>query len=160
MAEAWKSARYRPKARQRFFMKVVRAIGAFLLFLVSPVLLVASALVLAATDILFLIFGRRRQATGSVACEKAASVVIPNWNGRDLLEKYLPSVVAAMAGNPRNEIIVVDNASEDGSAEFVAKHFPEVRVIRNAKNLGFGGGSNLGFREARNDIVVLLNSDM
>src|ERR1700691_3503685 len=40
-----------------------------------------------------------------------ATVVIPNWNGRDLLERYLPSVVAALAGNPDNEIVVVDNGS-------------------------------------------------
>src|SRR5262249_30216810 len=90
----------------------------------------------------------------------AASVVIPNWNGRDLLEKYLPSVVTALAGNPRNEIVVVDNGSTDGSADYVRAHFPQVNVVALPENLGFGGGSNAGFREAKNDIVVLLNSDM
>lgn len=89
---------------------------------------------------------------------KAASVVIPNWNGRELLEKYLPSVIEACG--EENEVIVVDNGSEDGSAGFVRKRFPRVRVLALARNLGFGGGSNHGVREARNDIVVLLNSDM
>ncbi|MBZ5622325.1 MAG: glycosyltransferase, partial [Acidobacteriia bacterium] len=56
-----------------------------------------------------------------------ASVVIPNWNGKELIEKYLPSVIAALAGDSGNEIIVVDNGSTDGSAEFVAKAFPSVR---------------------------------
>jgi O-antigen biosynthesis protein len=141
-------------------MKFLRAIGAFFLLLLSPVLLVVSALALAATDILFSIFGRKSRQPPSPACANAASVVIPNWNGRDLLEKYLPSVIAALSGNSDNEIIVVDNASEDGSAEFITQQFPGVRVIRSIKNLGFGGGSNLGFKEAKNDIVVLLNSDM
>jgi GT2 family glycosyltransferase len=90
----------------------------------------------------------------------SASVVIPNWNGRDLLEKYIPSIIEAMDGNPDNEIIVVDNGSEDGSAEFLRQHFPSVRVLALDRNLGFGGGSNAGFRAAKNDIVVLLNSDM
>ncbi len=90
----------------------------------------------------------------------AASVVIPNWNGRDLLERYLPSVVEALAGNPENEVIVVDNGSTDGSADFVRERFPSVRVLALDRNLGFGGGSNAGFRAAKNDIVVLLNSDM
>jgi O-antigen biosynthesis protein len=90
----------------------------------------------------------------------AASVVIPNWNGRDLLEKYLPSVVAAMAGTAANEVIVVDNGSTDGSAAYVREHFPGVRVLALGENLGFGGGSNAGFAAATNDIVVLLNSDM
>ncbi len=90
----------------------------------------------------------------------AASVVIPNWNGRDLLAKYLPSVIAAWRAIRTNEIIVVDNGSEDGSAEFVREHFPSVRLLALERNLGFGGGSNAGFRAAQNDIVVLLNSDM
>ena len=90
----------------------------------------------------------------------AASVVIPNWNGRDLLEKYLPSVVEALGGNPANEIIVVDNGSRDGSVAFVSEHFPSVRLLALDRNLGFGGGSNTGFRAANNGIVVLLNSDI
>jgi len=90
----------------------------------------------------------------------AASIVIPNWNGRDLLEKYLGFVVKAAADNVANEVIVVDNGSGDGSAAWVREHFPEVRVIALEKNLGFGGGSNAGFRAAKHDIVVLLNSDM
>lgn len=111
-------------------------------------------------DLLFLLFGRRRLTPDTRPNTASASVVIPNWNGRDLLEKYLPSVVEALRGNPSNEIIVVDNGSTDGSADFVRQHFPEVTLLALPENLGFGGGSNAGFRAARNDIVVLLNSDM
>ncbi|MCW5979257.1 MAG: glycosyltransferase [Bryobacteraceae bacterium] len=90
----------------------------------------------------------------------AASVVIPSWNARDLLEKYLPSVIEALAANGKNELIVVDNASTDGSADYVKAVFPGVRVLTLESNRGFGGGSNAGFEAATNDIVVLLNNDM
>lgn len=91
---------------------------------------------------------------------RAASIVIPNWNGRDLLEKYIPSILEATKGNPANEVVVVDNASEDGSAAYLKQAFPAVRVLELDRNYGFGGGSNRGFAAAKNDIVVLLNSDM
>jgi GT2 family glycosyltransferase len=94
------------------------------------------------------------------ADNSAATVVIPNWNGKDLLAKYIPSIRTALAGNPANEILVVDNGSTDGSADFLREAFPDVTVLALPKNLGFGGGSNAGFRAAKNDIVVLLNSDM
>ena len=87
-----------------------------------------------------------------------ASIVIPTWNGRDLLEKYLPSVIEATTEG--DEVIVVDNDSSDGSAAFVRKHFPQVTLIEAESNLGFGGGNNLGVRAARNRIVVVLNNDM
>ena len=135
-------------------MIVLRFVGTLVLFFFSPVLLLASGLILAATDACFTIFGRKRPVPEQTAGNSCATVVIPNWNGRDLLEKYLPSVVAAMAGHPGSEIIVVDNASVDGSAEFLVRNFPGVRVIRSEENLGFGGGSNLGFHQAKNDIVV------
>src|ERR1035437_6592632 len=89
-----------------------------------------------------------------------ATVVLPKWNGQDLLAKYIPSVRTALAGNPANQILVVDNGSADGSADFLRDTFPEVTVFALPQNLGFGGGSNAGFRAARNDVVVLLNSDM
>ena len=87
-----------------------------------------------------------------------ASIVIPNWNGKDLLQKFLPSVVAACG--PVDEIIIVDNASTDGSAEYVRQRFPQVRVLQMEHNLGFGGGSNAGIRAARHPVVALLNNDM
>ena len=101
--------------------------------------------------------GMSADAAGRSAC---ATVVIPNWNGKDLLAKYLPSIRSALAGNPDNQILVVDNGSTDGSADFLRDTFPDVAVLALPKNLGFGGGSNAGFRAAKNDIVVLLNSDM
>ena len=58
------------------------------------------------------------------------------------------------------EIIIVDNGSTDGSAEWIRTNYPDVCVVALPQNLGFGGGSNAGFRAAKNDIVVLLNSDM
>jgi GT2 family glycosyltransferase len=141
-------------------MRLARGLATILMSLCSPLLLVCAAVALAFADLFFLLFGELRKPLSQPANLAGASVVIPNWNGRNLLEKFLPSVVAALGGNPANEIIVVDNASKDGSVEFVREHFPLVRVLALEANLGFGGGSNAGFRAARNDIVVLLNNDM
>lgn len=142
----------------------MRSLGRFartlFLVLASPLLVLAPWLALALLDAAWLLFGRRRAPSGARPDTASASVVIPNWNGRDLLEKYLPSVVEALRGHPSNEIIVVDNASADGSAEYVRQAFPEVRVLELDTNRGFGGGSNAGIQAASNDIVVLLNSDM
>src|ERR1017187_9744194 len=141
-----------------FLKRLLRALP---LLLLSPVLMAVSFVVLAVADLIWKLFGRRAPgADADAPRSSAASVVIPNWNGKDLLAKYLPSVVAALADNPANEIVVVDNGSSDGSAEFVRTAFPQVKLVALEKNLGFGGGSNAGFRAAANDIVVLLNSDM
>src|SRR5690349_5141527 len=129
------------------------------LLILSPLILLAPVALLL-TDIIWMILGKRPSGPPVITASDAATVVIPNWNGRDLLEKYLPSVIEALSGNVNNEIIVVDNGSTDGSAEFVLQTFPQVNVLALPENLGFGGGSNAGVRAARNDIVVLLNSDM
>src|SRR3954468_6601189 len=137
-----------------------RLLAALPLLIISPFTILLSVCALALTDAFWALFGKRNLAPSKAVPAKAASVVIPNWNGRDLLEKYLPSVVEALAGNPENEIVVVDNGSTDGSAAFVRERFPQVTLVALPENLGFGGGSNAGFRAARNRIVVLLNSDM
>jgi GT2 family glycosyltransferase len=131
-----------------------------LVFLVTvgPLLLVGAFLALCLSDLLPL--RRRDDDSGDEVRTGAISVVIPNWNGRDLLAKNLPSVVEALAFNPDNELIVVDNASTDGSAEFLRETFPAVTVLALESNLGFGGGSNAGIRAARHDVVLLLNNDM
>lgn len=130
------------------------------LALVAPAAALVAYFALCLTDVVWLLLGKRRRPEDTRPDTSAASVVIPNWNGKDLLEKYLPSVQKAMEGNPGNEVIVVDNGSTDGSAEYVRAAFPWVRLIALKENLGFGGGSNRGFKEAANDIVILLNSDM
>jgi O-antigen biosynthesis protein len=140
---------------------LLSGLGQLVMFVFAPVVLLVTVLALAGFDLLFLMARRKRVKPASVSpVNSSASIVIPNWNGRDLLEKYLPSVVAAAAPYAGSEIIVVDNASHDGSAAFLRENFPSVRVLAQEKNLGFGGGSNAGFRAAKNDIVVLLNSDM
>ncbi len=136
-----------------------RFVKALPLVLVFPLLLAFVLLALALADLFSAVRGKSLPANRRPSTS-AASIVIPNWNGRDLLAKYIPSILEALAGNPDNEIIVVDNGSEDGSAEFLREQFPSVRVLALDRNLGFGGGSNAGFRAASNDIVVLLNSDM
>lgn len=139
------------------FLRILRGLP---LLLLSPLFLLLPALGLTLTDLLWRLFGRPRLAPSRRPSTAAASIVIPNWNGRDLLEKYLPSVLAAIEPHPGSEVIVVENGSTDGSAEFVKRAFPAVRLLELPTNLGFGGGSNAGFRAANNDIVVLLNSDM
>jgi len=86
------------------------------------------------------------------------SVVLVSWNTRDLLAEAIASVAPTVASMPA-EIIVVDNASADGSAAMVADRFPAVRLIRNAENVGFGRANNQGFAVATGAFVLLLNSD-
>jgi N-acetylglucosaminyl-diphospho-decaprenol L-rhamnosyltransferase len=82
------------------------------------------------------------------------AIVVVNHNTRDELERCLESVFATS----RHDVIVVDNASNDGSPEMVEERFPAVRLIR-APNDGYGAGANRGFALANADILLLLNSD-
>ncbi len=87
------------------------------------------------------------------------SVVILSWNDKPYLEICLQSLRDAAPSRPM-EIIVVDNASSDGSPEMVEALFPEVRLIRNTENLGFPKGNNVGIKASRGKYVFLLNSDI
>lgn len=85
------------------------------------------------------------------------SVIILNWNGAEMLRRYLPSVVAHTKGA---EIIVADNGSTDNSLEVLAKEFPGVQTIVLDKNYGFAEGYNRAIAQAESEYVVLLNSDV
>jgi GT2 family glycosyltransferase/glycosyltransferase involved in cell wall biosynthesis len=90
-----------------------------------------------------------------------ASIIIPNWNGRELLEQCLPSVVEAVRSDGEDhEIIVVDNHSTDDSVPFLKANYPEVKVLELDRNRGFAGGCNAGAAESQNEIIVFLNNDM
>lgn len=141
-------------------VSLFRFLRALPLLILAPVLLAVGAIALAAADMAWTLFGRRRKPVNQQPAARAASLVIPNWNGKDLLQRFVPSWLAAIEGHPGSEVVVVDNGSADGSAEWLQANYPEVRLVALEKNLGFGGGSNAGFRAAKNDIVVLLNSDM
>jgi len=86
------------------------------------------------------------------------SIVIVNWNTRQLLLEVLTSVRDNAPDFPY-EVIVVDNGSSDGSAELVRSQFPEYLLIANLDNRGFAAANNQGFAIARGDQILLLNSD-
>lgn len=85
------------------------------------------------------------------------SVVIPNYNGRQLLEKNLPIIIKATRGC---EVIVVDDASDDDSVDFLKTRFPEVKVLTSSKNRGFSSTVNYGFEKAEGELILLLNTDV
>ncbi len=88
------------------------------------------------------------------------SLIIVSYNVRDLLIACLESIQAALASSRlRYEIIVVDNASNDGSPASIRQLFPGVRLIENTENLGFAAANNRGLRDAGGDVMVLLNPD-
>lgn len=85
------------------------------------------------------------------------SVIIVNWNGRRHLEHCLPALSAQ--SRPPDQIIVVDNGSDDGSVEWLQRHHPELDVVALHENLGFTGGNLRGLAESESEYVVLLNND-
>lgn len=86
------------------------------------------------------------------------SVIIVNYNTKSLLKDCLRSIFTH-THNCKYEIIVVDNASTDNSQEDITSEFPSVRWIQSNRNLGFGGGNNLGVKEAQGKYILLLNPD-
>ncbi|OHB66566.1 MAG: hypothetical protein A2Y77_14515 [Planctomycetes bacterium RBG_13_62_9] len=86
------------------------------------------------------------------------SVIIVSWNARDYLLNCLRSL-ANPVGHTQ-EVLVVDNASTDGSGEAVAEQFPQVRLIRNRENVGFARANNIGIKEAKGRYLALINSDV
>ena len=86
------------------------------------------------------------------------AIVILNWNGRAMLANYLPTVLSFSQDDAA--VIVADNASTDGSPEFLASNYPQVRMIRLERNFGFAGGYNRALKEVDAEYYVLLNSDV
>jgi hypothetical protein len=84
--------------------------------------------------------------------------VILNWNGKNFLEKFLPSLLANSIN--KADIIVADNASSDGSVEYLKSNFPTIRIIQHNKNYGFAKGYNLALEQVAADYYILLNSDI
>ncbi len=87
------------------------------------------------------------------------SIIIVNWNVKDLLRQCLRSLLSSQIGNLTTEIIVVDSASTDGSPQMVRREFPQVRLIASEQNLGYAGGNNAGVSAARGRYLFLLNPD-
>jgi O-antigen biosynthesis protein len=96
--------------------------------------------------------GAQRQALPEV------SVIIVNYNVRDFLHQALLSLQKALKGI-RSEIFVVDNASDDGSAEMVRRRFPRIQLIANTANLGFAKANNIALKKARGKFLLLINPD-
>jgi len=94
---------------------------------------------------------------GTDAPPPKVSIIIVNWNTRALLQDCLRSIIAETRSS--YEIIVVDNASSDGSARIVAEEFPDVVLLANSENRGFAAANNQGLQVARGENVLLLNPD-
>lgn len=102
----------------------------------------------------------RRERTLSETATLDVSVVIVTYRNREQIGDCLASVEASLADSGlASEIVVVDNASHDGTAELIASRFPQVRLIANERNRGFAAGVNQGIRVSRGRVVVLLNPD-
>jgi GT2 family glycosyltransferase len=90
---------------------------------------------------------------------RSVSIVIPSYDGRDLLARHLPSVLAA-AATVGAEVVVVDDGSRDGTVEYLRASFPAVTVVACAENRGFSATMNRGVGAAGGEVVVCVNNDV
>ena len=93
--------------------------------------------------------------------KKSISIIIPNYNGRHLLEKYLPYTYEAIKNADVDfEVIIVDDCSTDASVDFIQSAYPDVKLIVNPENKGFSYACNRGIDVAQCQLILLLNSDV
>ncbi|PID57800.1 hypothetical protein CSB45_06140 [candidate division KSB3 bacterium] len=90
--------------------------------------------------------------------KQLVSIILINWNGKRFLPECLRSI--REQSYPYLELFVIDNASDDGSAELLHTHYRHERLLLNHKNLGYCGGANLGIRKAHGEYILLLNPDI
>ncbi|MDO5841614.1 MAG: glycosyltransferase family 2 protein [Methanosarcina mazei] len=88
---------------------------------------------------------------------KSVSVVILSYNSKEDLKECIPSLISQTYQD--FEIIFVDNASTDGSEEFIRANYPEIKVVQTGKNLGYPAGNNAGFEVAEGEYIVVVNPD-
>jgi GT2 family glycosyltransferase len=89
----------------------------------------------------------------------AFSIILPNYNGRHLLQRNLPSLFDALEGF-KHEVIVVDDCSSDDSVSFLQREYPQVQVVCNEKNLGFSATCNRGIYTATLPLLCVVNTDV
>src|ERR1700736_2366174 len=94
-----------------------------------------------------------------IARSLQVSVVIVAWNAKKFVIDCLRSL-EENCGDIRAEVIVVDNASSDGTPEAIEKDFPKVLLIRNNENLGFAKANNIGVQRSRGEYIAFINSDV
>lgn len=90
--------------------------------------------------------------------ETSFSIIIVTWNALHHLKRFLPSVAATSYSNM--EIIIANNASDDGTGEWVKKNYPECKIVTFDKNYGYCGGNNRAVGHASGDILIFLNNDV
>ena len=100
----------------------------------------------------------KRQASIKGRRALKIAIVILNWNGRKLLEKFLPSVV--QFSEDQADIYVADNNSSDDSTEFLLKNYPQVEIVQNETNGGYAKGYNDALARINADVYALVNSDI
>lgn len=91
---------------------------------------------------------------------RSVSVVIPTYNGLQLLKETLPFTIKALRNIEDHEIIIVDDCSQDNTVAVISGDFPFVKIFANDSNLGFARTANHGMREATKDLVLFLNNDI
>jgi GT2 family glycosyltransferase len=96
---------------------------------------------------------------GLTTCMAELSIIVVSWNAKSYVQECLASLGQQTLSVP-TEIIVVDNASSDGTPEMVRQQFPEAMLIQNSDNLGFAKANNIGIRAANGKYLFLINSDV
>ena len=91
--------------------------------------------------------------------QKKLAVIILNWNGLNILKEFLPKVAETTRGDAV-DLIVADNGSDDGSAQWVAENYPDIKLLRFSENFGFSEGYNRAIRATAYPYTLLLNSDV
>jgi GT2 family glycosyltransferase len=86
------------------------------------------------------------------------SIIILNWNAKEMTKECLNSIKNQSFKD--YETILVDNASTDGSSEYLKKRFPEINLIKNKENYGYAKGNNIGIKKARGNYILILNNDI
>ncbi|MFC1521122.1 glycosyltransferase family 2 protein [Elusimicrobiota bacterium] len=94
----------------------------------------------------------------SLIHQSLCSIVVVTYNGKALLERFLPSIMNQ--DYPNFEVVIVDNASQDGSIEFIEKNYPKAVLVKSNENLGTAEGSNLGARHTKGDYIFWVSNDM
>ena len=87
------------------------------------------------------------------------AIVILNWNGRALLEEFLPSIIQH-SELPEVHIVVADNDSTDNSVAFIKENYPDIQIVQNSGNGGFAKGYNDALKNIDADIYALINNDV